>query len=92
MSSYQDIKHTLETIKSLIEEWLQELESNKSDLHKFYKKGNKRAGIRVRIWLQQLRIQAKLLRIDILQLIKERKITKGTKFEENFKRSDRKKT
>ncbi|MAH07823.1 hypothetical protein CMI38_06255 [Candidatus Pacearchaeota archaeon] len=87
MYNYEEIKQSLEESKAEIERWLEELENNQKDLLKFYKKGNKRAGIRLRRWLKRTRDEIHALRQDIYRLYKEREIFKGTEFDKDYKRT-----
>ena len=83
------IKEMIEVIDKSIEELenlKEELNRNSKDLHKFYKRGSKRAGVRVRRFLKQLIDKAHTTRLDIYRLYKERDIFKGTEFEQDYKR------
>ena len=83
------IKEIIEVIDKSIEELenlKEELNRNSKDLHKFYKRGSKRAGVRVRRFLKQLIDKAQTTRLDIYRLYKERDIFKGTEFEQDYKR------
>tara|TARA_B100000424_G_C22938110_1_gene499155 strand:+ start:2278 stop:2556 length:279 start_codon:yes stop_codon:yes gene_type:complete len=83
------IKEMIEVIDKSIEELenlKEELNRNSKDLHKFYKRGSKRAGVRVRRFLKQLIDKAQTTRLDIYRLYKERDIFKGTEFEQDYKR------
>lgn len=86
MLDFDELMTTLIQIQTEIELWIKELESNKKDLLKFYKRGNKSAGIRVRKKLKLLKNKAQELRMDILRLIRERKIMKGSNLEKDYKR------
>lgn len=50
------------------EKLLEMVESYKEDFKKFYEKGNKTAGIRVRKYMQELRSYAKLIREDVQEV------------------------
>lgn len=83
------INEMIEVIDKSIEELenlKEELNRNQKDLHKFYKRGSKRAGIRVRRFLKQLIDKAQTTRLDIYRLYKERDIFKGTEFDKDYKR------
>ena len=75
----------INSIKLEVEAWENELKSKDKDLLKFYKKGHKRAGIRLRRQLNQLIKEIQVLRLDIKRLYKERDIFKGTEFDKDFK-------
>ena len=74
MYNYEELKSSLEEARGSIDQWLEELENNKEDLLKFYKRGNKRAGIRSKRNLKKIRDEAHLLKQDIFRLYKEREI------------------
>ena len=83
------IKEMIEVIDKSIEELenlKEELNSNLKDLHKFYKRGSKRAGVRVRRLLKRFIDNAQTIRLDIYRLYKERDIFKGTEFDKDYKR------
>lgn len=84
--NYGEIKSKLHEARVFIGEWEEELEIHKKDFHKFYKKGGKRAGIRLRRKLKEIRDQIQLLRLDIRRLYKEREIFKDTEHSDDFKR------
>jgi len=86
MYNYNEIKKSLEQSRDEIDRWLQDLENNQKDLLKFYKRGNKRAGIRLRRWLKRTRDEVHALRQDIYRLYKEREIFKGTELEKDYER------
>jgi hypothetical protein len=88
MYNYEELKSSLEEARGSIDQWLEELENNKEDLLKFYKRGNKRAGIRSKRNLKKIRDEAHLLKQDIFRLYKEREIFEGTEFEKDYKRAD----
>ncbi len=73
---------SIQTLENLKEE----LQSNEKDLLKFYKRGSKRAGVRVRRLLKRLIDSAQTIRLDIYRLYKERDIFKGTEFDKDYKR------
>jgi len=64
----------------------QDLQRNEKDLLKFYKRGSKRAGVRVRRSLKLLMARAQTIRMDIQRLYKERDLFKGTEFDKDYKR------
>ena len=64
----------------------EDLQRNEKDLSKFYRKGSKRAGGRVRQSLKLIMDKAQTLRMDIQRLYKERDIFKGTEFDKDYKR------
>ena len=64
----------------------EDLQRNEKDLSKFYRKGSKRAGVRVRQSLKLIMDKAQTLRMDIQRLYKERDIFKGTEFDKDYKR------
>ena len=76
----------LDDAENSIAEWKQELENSNKDLLKFYKKGHRRAGIRLRRRLKKLTDDIQLLRLDIKRLYKERDIFKGTELDKDYKR------
>ena len=86
MYNYNEIKQSLEKARDDIEKWLEELENLEGDLLKFYKSGNKRAGIRSRRSLKRTRDEIHALRQDIYRLYKEREIFKGTELEKDYER------
>ena len=88
MFNYNEIKQSLEQARDSIDLWLEELENNQEDLLKFYKRGNKRAGIRTKRWLKKVRDEVHILKQDIFRLYKEREIFEGTKLEKDYKRAD----
>ena len=83
------ISKLLEDAEECIYDWYQELEKSDKDLLKFYKKGQKLAGTRLRRRLKYLIDEIQILRLDIKRLGKEREIFKGTEFEKDFKRIKR---
>ena len=88
MYNYSEIKSGLHEARRLIDEWEEELKSCEKDLHKFYKKGHRRAGIRLRRRLKETINQIQLLRLDIRRLYTEREILKNTEHADDFKRKD----
>jgi len=65
------VKQQIHETRKAVDSWEQLLADNQDDLKKFYKKGNKRAGMRVRKVLKEIMDQAKLLRKDILRTTTE---------------------
>lgn len=82
----KDMMDLINNSKAELDNIEQDLQSNLKDLHKFYKRGSKRAGIRVRRNLAQLIKTAQTIRLDIKRLYKERDLFKGTEFETDYKR------
>tara|TARA_R100000482_G_scaffold123481_2_gene73533 strand:+ start:911 stop:1192 length:282 start_codon:yes stop_codon:yes gene_type:complete len=76
------IDKSIQTLEQLKEE----LQRNEKDLLKFYKRGSKRAGVRVRRLLKRFIDNAQTIRLDIYRLYKERDIFKGTEFDKDYKR------
>ena len=83
----QEILKDLARVKELIEDWENDLQQNEKDLLKFYKKGHRRAGVRLRRQLKTVIDNIQLLRLDIKRLYKERDIFKGTELDKDFKRT-----
>lgn len=77
---------TIDNSIQQLEKLKEELQSNEKDLLKFYKKGSKRAGIRIRRLLKSFIDTAQNIRLDIYRLYKERDIFKGTEFDKDYKR------
>ncbi len=73
------VKQQIHEARKAVDQWEKELFENKDDLRKFYKKGNKRAGMRVRKVLMEMITQAKLMRADIIRTNKEAVLFKGKK-------------
>ena len=59
------VRQQINSARDAINDWEEELDENAADLQKFFKKGNKRAGMRVRKVLKELSDQAKALRKEI---------------------------
>ena len=87
MYNQKEILKDLARVKESIEAWETDLQQNEKDLLKFYKKGNRRAGIRLRRHLKKLIDDVQLLRLDIKRLYKERDIFKGTELDKDYKRT-----
>tara|TARA_Y100000034_G_C6902235_1_gene417541 strand:+ start:912 stop:1187 length:276 start_codon:yes stop_codon:yes gene_type:complete len=87
MYNQQEILKDLARVKELIEDWKNDLQQNEKDLLKFYKKGHRRAGVRLRRQLKTVIDNIQLLRLDIKRLYKERDIFKGTELDKDFKRT-----
>ena len=87
MYNYKEIQAVIQKARREISAWEEELQQNEKDLLKFYKKGNKRAGVRLRRNLANLIKKAQVLRLDIKRTIKEREIFKGTKFDRKTTKS-----
>jgi len=73
------VKQQIHETRKALDKWEEELASNQGDLKKFYSRGNKRAGVRVRKSLLELIKQAKLLRTDILRTTQEVALFKDKK-------------
>ena len=71
------VKQQIREIRKALNDWEETLNENQGDLRKFYKKGNKKAGVRVRKALLEFGKQAKLLRTDILRTTQEATLFKG---------------
>tara|TARA_R110000851_G_scaffold281965_1_gene435459 strand:- start:167 stop:448 length:282 start_codon:yes stop_codon:yes gene_type:complete len=82
----KDMNDTIDQCIRELESVKEELNRNSKDLHKFYKRGSKRAGVRIRQSLKLLMDKAQALRMDIQRLYKEREIFKGTEFDKDYKR------
>jgi len=87
MYNYKEIQAVIQKARRELSIWEEELQQNEKDLLKFYKKGNKRAGVRLRRNLANLIKKAQVLRLDIKRTIKEREIFKGTKFDSKTTKS-----
>jgi hypothetical protein len=87
MYNQKEILKDLAQVKELIEAWENDLQQNNKDLLKFYKKGHRRAGIRLRRQLKTVIDNIQLLRLDIKRLYKERDIFKGTELDKDYKRT-----
>ena len=87
MYNQKEILKDLARVKELIEDWENDLQQNEKDLLKFYKKGHRRAGVRLRRQLKTVIDNIQLLRLDIKRLYKERDIFKGTELDKHFKRT-----
>ena len=87
MYNQKEILKDLARVKESIEAWETDLQQNEKDLLKFYKKGYRRAGIRLRRRLKKLIDDVQLLRLDIKRLYKERDIFKGTELDKDYKRT-----
>ena len=66
----KDMFDLIEKARAELDNIEQDLQSNQKDLLKFYKRGSKRAGVRVRRNLAQLMAKAQAIRIDIKRLYK----------------------
>lgn len=75
--------------RAILNKWEEELENSNKDLLKFYKKGQKLAGNRLRRKLKVIQGDIQLLRLDIRRLLKEREIFKDTELDKDFKRTKR---
>jgi len=73
------VKQQIHEARKAIDDWEAALAENQKDLNKFYKKGNKKAGVRVRKVLLEITKQAKLLRTDILRTTQELDLFKDKK-------------
>ncbi len=82
----KDMFDLIEKSRAELDNIEQDLQSNQKDLLKFYKRGSKRAGVRVRRNLKLLMNKAQSIRMDIQRLYKERDLFKGTEFEKDYKR------
>jgi hypothetical protein len=89
MYNKHKILTALRQSRAIINKWEQELENIDKDLLKFYKKGQKLAGNRLRRQLKVLQADIQLLRLDIRRLLKEREIFKDTELDKDFKRTKR---
>ena len=87
MYNYNEIKSLIQKARREISAWEEELQQNEKDLLKFYKKGNKRAGTRLRRCLATLIKKTQILRLDIKRVTKEREIFKGTDFDRKTTKS-----
>ena len=87
MYNQKEILKNLAEVKKAIEDWENDLQQNDKDLLKFYKKGHRRAGIRLRRLLKTVIDNVQLLRLDIKRLYKERDIFKGTELDKDYKRT-----
>jgi len=87
MYNQKEILKDLAQVKESIEEWEKDLQQNNNDLLKFYKKGHRRAGLRLRRLLKKVIDDIQLLRLDIKRLYKERDIFKGTDLDKDYKRT-----
>jgi len=87
MYNYNEIRSAIQQARQELFNWEEDLQSNQKDLHKFYKKGNKRAGVRLRRHLANLIKKAQILRLDIKRITKEREIFKGTDFDRKTTKS-----
>jgi len=76
MYNRQKILHDLYEARDLIDDWIEKVESQKTekDFKKFYRKGQKRAGIRLRRLLKQIRDQVQNLRMDIKRTYDQREL------------------
>ena len=73
------VKQQIHEVRKALSAWEDEFDSAQNDLKKFYSRGNKRAGVRVRKSLLELIKQAKLLRTDILRTTQEVALFKDKK-------------
>ena len=89
MYNKRKILTALRQSRAIINKWEDELLNIDNDLLKFYKKGQKLAGNRLRRQLKVLQADIQLLRLDIRRLLKEREIFKDTKLDKDFKRTKR---
>jgi len=81
----------LKTTRDLIDEWIKTLEeTDQTDLRRFYKKGIKAPGTRVRALLKDVRDEANLIRKDILRHRKEMDLFKDTESFKGYRKSKRK--
>ena len=83
----KEILKNIVRAREKIEAWENDLQQNEKDLLKFYKKGHRRAGVRLRRQLKTVIDNIQLLRLDIKRLYKERDIFKGTDLDKDYKRT-----
>ena len=62
------IKQAIHDARKALNEWEDELKSNSIDLHKFFKKRNRRAGVRYRKALKEIADKIKKLRREIVEI------------------------
>lgn len=86
MYNYEEIRSKLHEARAFIDQWEEDLKSHEKDLHKFYRKGHKRAGIRLRRKLKEIRDQIQILRLDIRRLYQERRIFKNSEHANDYER------
>lgn len=75
----------LHETRAEIDKAIAKLKGDEKELKRYYKKGFKATGRRIRSNLQVTIKDLKSLRADVLRMTKEREVFKDTEFEDDFK-------